>query len=125
MALPLPLPVGLVPMVGVDRGGVGGGGWLVGECALQRGGGAGGVDVEEVPRTEIKCRQYLSLMAKCAHFLSAPFFHSWYDETKVVDNGFFVCVQYTSTFSLVVAPCSEKFGGRMVVRIACHFPNEC
>ena len=48
---------------------------MVGECALQReGGGADGVDVEEVPRPEIKCSQYLSLMAKCAHILSAPVF---------------------------------------------------
>ena len=38
------------------------------------GGGSGGVDVEEVTRPEIKCRQYLSSMAKCAHVLSAPFF---------------------------------------------------
>ena len=36
------------------------------------GGGAGGADVEEVPRPEIKCRQYLSSMEKCAHVLSAP-----------------------------------------------------
>ena len=35
------------------------------------GGGAGGVDVEEVPRPEIKCRQYLSSIEKCAHVLSA------------------------------------------------------
>ena len=38
---------------------------------------------------------------------------------------FFVCVQYTPMPSLVVAPFSEKFGGEMVVRVACHFPNEC
>ena len=37
-------------------------------------GESGGVDVEEVPRPEIKCSQYLSSMAKCAHVLSAPFF---------------------------------------------------
>ena len=36
------------------------------------GGGAGGVDVEEVTRHEIKCCQYLSSRAKCAHVLSAP-----------------------------------------------------
>ena len=36
------------------------------------GGGAGGVDVEEVPRPKIKCRHYLLSMAKCAHVLSAP-----------------------------------------------------
>ena len=38
------------------------------------GGGAGGVDVEEVPRPDIKCSQYQSSMAKCAHVLSAPVF---------------------------------------------------
>ena len=38
------------------------------------GGGTGEVDVEEVPRPETKCRQYLSSMAKCAHVLSAPVF---------------------------------------------------
>ena len=55
----------------------------VGECALQReregeggGGGSGVVDVEEVPRTEINCRKYLSSMEECAHVLSAPFFPS-------------------------------------------------
>ena len=36
------------------------------------GGGACVVYVEEVPRTEIKCCQYLSSMVKCAHVLSAP-----------------------------------------------------
>ena len=36
------------------------------------GGGAGGVDVEEVPRPEIKCCQYLSSMEKRSHVLSAP-----------------------------------------------------
>ena len=47
---------------------------MVGECALQRegGGGAGGVDAEEVKRPDIKCCQYLSSMEKCAHVLSAP-----------------------------------------------------
>ena len=38
------------------------------------GGGAGGVDVEEFPRPEIKCRQYLPSREKCAHVLSAPVF---------------------------------------------------
>ena len=46
MTSPLPLPVGLVPMVGVDGGGVGGVGGedrrgVVGECALQSWGGGG------------------------------------------------------------------------------------
>ena len=34
--------------------------------------GAGGVDVEELLRPEIKFRQYLSSREKCAHVLSAP-----------------------------------------------------
>ena len=45
---------------------------MVGDCALKSEGGSGGVYVEEVPRPDIKCRQYLSSMAKCAHVLSAP-----------------------------------------------------
>ena len=40
-------------------------------------------------------------------------------------NGFFVCMQYTSMSSLVVEPGIEKFGGEIVIRVACHFPNEC
>ena len=35
-------------------------------------GEGGGVDVEEFPRPDIKCRQYLSLRAKCNHVLSTP-----------------------------------------------------
>ena len=52
------------------------------------------------------------------------FVHSWYYEAEVVNNGFIVRVQYNSTSSLVVAPCGEKFGGNMVVRVACHFSNK-
>ena len=52
------------------------------------------------------------------------FFYSWYDHSEVVNDDFFVRVQYTSTFSLVVETCSEKFGGKMVVRVACHFSNK-
>ena len=55
--------------MGVDGGGGQGGGWLVSSAD---GGGSGGVDVKEVPRPEIKCCQYLSLMEKCAHVLSVP-----------------------------------------------------
>ena len=58
-------------------------------------------------------------------FECSGFVHSWYYEAEVVNNGFFVRIQYTSTSSLVVAPFSEKFGGKMVVIIACHFTNEC
>ena len=75
MVLPLPLLAGLVPVMGVDGGGgwVGGGG-LVSVIRRRRGGGggSGGVYFKEVLRPEIKCRQYLSSMAKCAHVLSAP-----------------------------------------------------
>ena len=37
-----------------------------------RGGGGGRLDFEEVPRPEIRCRQYLSSMEKFAHVLSDP-----------------------------------------------------
>ena len=47
-----------------------------------------------------------------------------YDEAEVTSNGFLVRVQYTSTSYLVVAPRGEKFGGNMVIRIACQFVNE-
>ena len=57
MVSPLPLPVGLVPVVGVDGGE-----------------GGVGVDVNYFLRYEIKCRHYLSLRGKCAHVLSAPVF---------------------------------------------------
>ena len=58
-------------------------------------------------------------------FECSSFVHFWYDELEVVNYGFLVRVQYTSTLSLVVAPCSEKFGGKMVVRVVCHVSNEC
>ena len=38
------------------------------------GGGGGGVDLEEVPRPDIKCRQYLSSMEKFSHVFSDPVF---------------------------------------------------
>ena len=59
MVSPFLLSVELVSAMGVDGGG-------------RR--GAGGVDSEEVTRHEIKCLQYLSLMEKCDHVLSAPVF---------------------------------------------------
>ena len=62
-----------MPMVGVNGGGGvrRGGGWLVSALCRRGGeGGEGGVDVEEFPRPDIKCCQYLSSMAKCAHVLS-------------------------------------------------------
>ena len=57
-------------------------------------------------------------------FECSSFYHSWYDEAEVVNDGFFFHVQYTSASSLVVAPFSEKFGGKMVVRVVCHFSNK-
>ena len=68
MTPPSPLPVGLVPVVGVDGGGWGG---LV-STMCRGGGGSGGFDDKEVLRPEINCRQYLSSMEKCAHISSAP-----------------------------------------------------
>ena len=41
-----------------------------------------------------------------------------------MNDGFLIHVQYTSTFYLLVVPCGEKFGGRVVVRVACHFSNK-
>ena len=57
-------------------------------------------------------------------FERSSFVHSWYDESEVVNDVFFVRVQYTSTYSLVVALCIDKFGGKMVVRVACHFSDK-
>ena len=77
MASPLPLPVGLVPMVGVGGGGGWvriGGGWRVSSIEGGWGGGACGVDSEEVPMPDIKFCQYLSSMTKCAHVLCALVF---------------------------------------------------
>ena len=41
-----------------------------------------------------------------------------------MNYGFLVRVQYASALSLVVAPCREKFGGKMVIRVACHFSDK-
>ena len=59
------------------------------------------------------------------YFECSGFIQSKYDESEVVIYVFFVRVQYTSTSSLAFAPYSEKFGGKMVFRVACHFSNEC
>ena len=88
------------------------------------GGGVGGVDVEELPMLGIKCCQYISSRAKCAHVLCALFYHSRYDEVEVLNDGFLVYVKYTSAFSLVVAPRGEKFGGKMFARVAYQFVNK-
>ena len=57
------------------------------------------------------------------YFERSGFVHSKYDKAEVVNNGFLVRDHYTSASSLLVAPCGEKFGGKMVVRAACHFAN--
>ena len=41
-------------------------------------------------------------------FECSGFVHCRYDKSEVVNDGFLVCVQYTSTSSLVVAPHCEK-----------------
>ena len=68
--------MGLMPLtrgdggwkVGRRRGGRG----LLGEFFGGRGGETGGGDDEEFPRLDIKCCQYLSSRAKCAHLFRAP-----------------------------------------------------
>ena len=57
-------------------------------------------------------------------FERSTFVHSWYDEAEVVNYRFLVRVQYTPASSLVVALCGENFGGKMVIRVACHFSNK-
>ena len=57
------------------------------------------------------------------YFERSSFVHSWYDESEFVNDGFLVRVQYTSTSSLVIAPCGDKFGGKMVVIFTWHFSN--
>ena len=41
-----------------------------------------------------------------------------------MNNGFIVCVQYTSASYIVVVPCGEKFCGKMDIIVACHFDNK-
>ena len=41
-----------------------------------------------------------------------------------MNDGFIVCVQYTSASSLMVAPRNEKFGGKIFFRVACHFSDK-
>ena len=60
----------------------------------------------------------------CSCFERLGFVHSRYGKTKVVNYRFIVCVQYTSASSFVVETFCEKFGGKMVVRVACYFDNK-
>ena len=50
------------------------------------------------------------------------FVHSRYD--KAVNDGCLFCVQCIYASSLVVVPLGENFGGKMVVRFACHFDDK-
>ena len=52
------------------------------------------------------------------------FVHSRYDKAEVFNDRFLASVQCTPALFLVVAPRGEKFGGKMVVRIACHFSDK-
>ena len=52
------------------------------------------------------------------------FVHSGYDEAEVVSDGFLFRLQYTYASFLVVAPRGEKFGGNMVIRVACYFADK-
>ena len=62
-------------MLTAEGGGVGGGGGEgVLASGLRRGIGENGFDVKDVPRPEIKCRQYLSSREKRSHVLSTPVF---------------------------------------------------
>ena len=54
----------------------------------------------------------------------AGFSHPWYDKAGVVDDGFLVCVKYSSTSSLVVIPHGKKLGGELIVIVAVIFSNE-
>ena len=54
----------------------------------------------------------------------SSFFHSRYDEKKVVNNGFLVCLKYVYALFLVVAPFCEKFGGKMFVRASFQFSDK-
>ena len=57
-------------------------------------------------------------------FERSGFVHSMFYDMEVVYNGFLVRVQYTSASSIVVAPRGEKFCGKMVFRVACHFNDK-
>ena len=52
------------------------------------------------------------------------FFHSRYDKTKVVNDGFIFYVQYTSASFLMVSPRCEKFDGKIFIRVAGHFADK-
>ena len=52
------------------------------------------------------------------------FVQSRYDEAKVLNGGFIVCVKFTSAPFLVVVPHGDKFDGNIFVRVAFHFAKK-
>ena len=54
----------------------------------------------------------------------AVIIHCKYDKAQVVDDGLLVHVQYDSAAYIVVTPRGNKFGGKIVVKLACHFSDE-
>ena len=46
------------------------------------------------------------------------------DECNVLHNGLFVRVENSVASSFVIAPCSQKFGRELLVRVAHYLYNE-
>ena len=46
------------------------------------------------------------------------------DECNVLHNGLLVRVENSAASSFVIAPCSQKFGGELLVRVAHYLSNE-
>ena len=47
-----------------------------------------------------------------------------YEEDEVVNDGIIVIVKYTSAPYFVVEIRGDKFGGNMVIRVACQFSDK-
>ena len=54
----------------------------------------------------------------------SSFVHSRYDKSEVVGCVLLAHVKYASVSSLVVTSHGKNFGGKMVIRDACHFSDE-
>ena len=52
------------------------------------------------------------------------FFQSRYDKAEFVNDGCLVHMQYTSALSLVITPRGKKFGGKIIIVIACHLVDK-
>ena len=46
------------------------------------------------------------------------------NECDVLHNGLLVRVENPAAFSFVIAPCSQEFGGDLLIRIAHHLSNK-